>query len=820
MEILAFFLILNLSLPFLIRFVLIRRLHSASAIPFYAYIIGLAEDLFIVMELSLILPLSIAGAAALGFLIHLLLLVDVFLFQKMQLRMRLTYLYHLRHARSMIQSAQHLGLKSFLWLTAAIFLLQLFGYLFLYDHTPFSWITTLLCLGLGALSTTALLLPKQIAYAMNHILFQEQIDLLFRFCSYLKRKTSPTRTFTQSFSTSSPFSGQKQFEINIAPKEKPNILFLFLESVNAHAVNSDQNAMPHFNRLAKEGIFFSDFYSNGTLTYRAMISGLFGIPPATTARGLTPYIDIPLTGLPERLKKAGYKTAFHHNGSLVYDSQREFLQKHFDEIRDRSEIADGSIGWGAPDEYLMRYSANWLEEQKHPVFLTLFTITNHHPWILPDHYKAPAFSGSPLQQRFLQTVHYTDYALNLFVERLRAKNLSKKTILFILGDHGNPMGEHDKNYYNHRFLYEENVHTPLLILADGRIENPKTIHEIGSQIDLFPTVMDLLQLNGAHPACASSLMRSDSRRKAMLQNPYSEGFIGCREESWKWIENRLSSQGELYDLSIDPQETNNLALTHSTIAERLRRETREFFTRIDDYYQKLKRSPKSTSCLPHEIDCSLTLIKDRELIEQIHPHLRTIYLKNCLLLTDHSIEFIFSHCPQLEELNLYGLTDITDKALLNISSTNNLESINLTDAQQLTDQGVMHLAQSCPNLLELHLNGHNLTDQSILAIGQFCRRLTRFKLIEGHQISDEALISVFQNNPNLGRLVLNGCSHLTDRALEFLQHLPIELLWLIDTPRITDAGISHLAKLPIRSLVFKGCPQIQKKYLVADFNNF
>ena len=75
-------------------------------------------------------------------------------------------------------------------------------------------------------------------------------------------------------------------------------------------------------------------------------------------------------------------------------------------------------------------------------------------------------------------------------------------------------------------------------------------------------------------------------------------------------------------------------------------------------------------------------------------------------------------------------------------------------------------------------------------------------------MTDEALMAIFKNNPHLGRLVLQGCINFTDKILEALQQHPIEQLWLIDAPRITDEGIAHIAQLPLRSLRLEECPQL------------
>ena len=787
------FLILNCCLPFFLRIIFFD-----SSIPLQAQCIGFVEDFFVALELSLFMLLSVPLTALLGSFLQLYLLLDAMLYREMRLRMRLSDWKRLRDIRSLWDSARAMGLDRYLTAGSLIVSGYASAYFFLSDlRIDCYWII------LGGTGSIAILgaiwLPKRWGYAVHNALFQEQINLIR---SFGKKREIPT----ESLKGFSDRSGPKTFDIAIGAQEKPHIVFLFLESFAANAVGE---ATPRFNRLSQEGILFSNFYSNGTLTYRALISGLFGCPPGST-RGLLSYLNIPWESLPMRLKGAGYKSAFHHNGSLAYDYQREFLQKHFDILADRSDIEDLSFaGWGVHDEYLMEYSADFLKHQDHPTFLTLFTITNHHPWIVPEHYAAPVFSVPAPKSRFLQTMHYTDFALGRFVDLLRSKNLSKNTILFILGDHAHPMGEHAGNFYNSRFLYEENVHVPLLIWADGRIQRPTIIDELGSQIDLMPTILDLLNLPD-FPSCGDSLMRSRPNRRVMLQNPYSEGFIGCREGNWKWVDD-LCMEGELYDLSQDAHETKNLAADFPAVAEQLRSETRQFFAGIDHLYQNMKKDPPRAS--PCEMDCSEAMILDQELIDRVPSSIQKLNLQNCLLLTDRSIAYVLSHCPRLEELYLKGLTDLSDEVFDGVPFLNKLQLIHLPDAHRLTtDRGVGQLARLAPHLLELSLNARNLTDLGIRAIGQSCHHLIRLKLYEAHQITDEALIFLFQNNPHLGRVVIDGCDHLTDLALLSLQNHPIELLWIFDAPRLTDRGINDLAHLSIRSLAIKGCPLVTERF--------
>ncbi len=819
-----FFLILNLSVPLYLRL-------KKPSVPFYARWVGLLEDFFIVLELLWIAAISIPVAAVLGLCIHLVLLLDSILFRQMQLRWKFSYLVHLPHAGSFYSSAKELGLGRLIGGAAAILGLHVFGYFTVYRHFEgISLLQGVLTIGVGAAAfLRARAMPKKIAYVFNNIFFDLQmvqskkkeaassIAISSSESFRLLDENYPLWRFTKGF------TGEKQFDVKIGPDEKPHVMLIFLESFSAQAVGYEKKATPKFDRLAQEGILFSNFYSNGTFTYRALIGGLFGTPAGDTTKGLGPYVNVPFVGIPQLMKQAGYTSAFFHNGSLSFDKQREFLKNHFDVMADRNEIEDSpdtSTSWGAHDECLMRYTVDWLEKQKESTFTTLFTITNHHPWITPAHHVPPDFESSfnASHKRFLQTMHYTDYSLGLLVELLKAKNLSQKTVLVIVGDHGQPLGQHQGNFYYSRFLYEENVRVPLLIVADGRIAEPKVIDEIGSHVDLVPTLMDLLGLEGMQHGCGASLMRKNLDRTAMMHNPYAEGFLGCRQGPWKWIENQLSHEGELYDLNTDAEEKINLADVFPQVAEKLRLETQEYFSYLYDLHQQQKIVPLQTEkvCPPStlNLDFSTTMITDGELVQLTFdsPEVEKLNLHDCLLVGDEGIAALLSGCRRLEELNLKGITDLTDEAfergLEEIRPR--LRNLNISDAA-LSDRGLEVIARSCPNLSILSLQAKNLTDQSIEILSHSCRKLVRLKILEADQISEEALLTLIQNNRELGHVTLQGCPRLTDRVLEALQHHPLELLWIFDAPLLTDEGVAYLAKLPIRFLTLDGCPLLTEK---------
>ncbi len=187
-------------------------------------------------------------------------------------------------------------------------------------------------------------------------------------------------------------------------------------------------------------------------------------------------------------------------------------------------------------------------------------------------------------------------------------------------------------------------------------------------------------------------------------------------------------------------------------------------------------------------------------------------LRDCLLISDEGVAFLLAKCECLEELNLKGVTDVTDEAFEQLPRER-LRTLHISEAA-LSDLGLEKIVKVFPNLSILSLQGKNLTDRGIEALSQL-RNLVRLKILQMDNISEEVLIGVLKNNPHLGHLVLQGCKNVSDRTLEALQTHPLELLWILDAPQLTDEGIGYLAKLPIRFLTLEGCSLLTDKSIAS-----
>ncbi|MBI1902407.1 MAG: sulfatase-like hydrolase/transferase [Planctomycetia bacterium] len=538
--------------------------------------------------------LSAALATALFVALHFYLLVDFLLFNKTGLRMDYELLAFAADLETMSSSAVELGLGGLAAGVAALVVSLPLLFLFFrrqVQHWQPSWRLAAMLPVLAAIALLArAAIPAQVGYATNNLLLADETRLvslvltepaavggdddgaieLLTPKAEVFRRTSPDYPLLKE---TVGFTGEKQFEIAIAEGERPHVVFLFLESFRALDVGvlgGRHNVSPNFDRLSQGGILFTNFYGNGVQTSRAVVASLFGVLPCFSPMAeQESRTGVPMIGLADLFNRRGYQSAYFFAGPLAFESQDPFFKLHgYHELYGQEQMAPHFKGaartsWGLHDECLVRYAADWLAGQDaagQPAQMTMFTITNHHPWHVPPDYQPPTTAVDPDQEyaRFLQTFSYTDRCLGLFMRLLGERGLAKKTIVFVLADTGTPMGEHHGNHLLINYLYEENMRIPLLILAPGRIARPVKIDDVASQVDLLPTVMDIFGMQGLNHAVGTSLVRRVPGRTVYFNNPFAMQYLGLRRDKWKFIFNVAAEAPALYDVSADARESVNL----------------------------------------------------------------------------------------------------------------------------------------------------------------------------------------------------------------------------------------------------------------------
>lgn len=306
---------------------------------------------------------------------------------------------------------------------------------------------------------------------------------------------------------------EKDTTILVLNNSRPNIVLILLESWSADVIKSlggYDSITPEFDKLAGEGILFTQTYGTGGLSdegISAVLSGQPSLPSVIVVNQPDKYRKMP--SISGDLKKAGYYNYFIFGGQLNYGNIKSYIYSNqFDEIYEEKDLPRslprGRLG--VHDGYLLQYFLNDLKRLPQPFFAMIFTLSSHMPYDQPSNTKF--FWGGDAQQ-YINAVNYTDSCLGAFFQQVRKQPFYKNTLFILVSDHSHhsPRGWHPyaKEYRRVAFLWYGNV-----IKESFRgYRNEKYC----TQTDLAVTL--LTQLNIDH---------SEYKWSKNLFNPYSKSF--------------------------------------------------------------------------------------------------------------------------------------------------------------------------------------------------------------------------------------------------------------------------------------------------------
>lgn len=313
---------------------------------------------------------------------------------------------------------------------------------------------------------------------------------------------------------------RKSKPANILP-EKTNVVIIMLESFGNEwmAFNNedlDTSYTPFLDSLAGESMNFVNAYANGKKSIEAVPSIISSLPSLMD----NPYISSPygnntIKSLPDILKTQGYSSAFYHgatNGSMRFDGYA--AQAGFDRYFGRTEYNNDEhfdLTWGILDEYFNPWSARKMSEMKAPFFSTVFTLSSHHPYFIPkDRANITIHGPEPI----CGSISYGDYSLKQFFEEAKKQPWYDNTLFVICADH--TPSTKSSVYSQRNELYS----IPMMFYhPSGKLPKGNRT-EIIQQLDILPTVLDLLNIETEYYAFGNSLYQ-DQPREAIT---YLEGI--------------------------------------------------------------------------------------------------------------------------------------------------------------------------------------------------------------------------------------------------------------------------------------------------------
>ncbi|WP_298723301.1 LTA synthase family protein [uncultured Ferrovibrio sp.] len=285
-----------------------------------------------------------------------------------------------------------------------------------------------------------------------------------------------------------------------------NIVLVINESYGSTYIDSLDNKRgesisPNIDRLAKDGLLFTNVYATGDRTVRgleALLTSFAPIPGISTARrsGSEGMNSVPLL-----LRQFGYRSAFLYAGDGRFDNMGHFWETiGFDNVWDERDFSEKGFKtiWGYADEYLYKEATARLDQMTkdgQPAFLAMLTVSNHRPYTYPE----GRISKDPNAKTRTNAATYADWAFGNFVDNARGKPWFDNTVFVFIGDHGPKIN-------GSAHVPVDGFRVPLLFYAPKHIVAARD-GTLGSSLDMAPTLMGLLGISFDSPFFGIDLRR-------------------------------------------------------------------------------------------------------------------------------------------------------------------------------------------------------------------------------------------------------------------------------------------------------------------------
>lgn len=300
--------------------------------------------------------------------------------------------------------------------------------------------------------------------------------------------------------------------------KRPNILFIVMEGFGSHmvgALGGPKDVTPCFDRLTREGLWFTQCYASSFRTDRGIVAALNGYPgQPTTSIIRYPHKVASLPALPNVLRKSGYDTQMIYAGDMTYFNMADYYVSagHNRLIGDTNfNKSERKQSWGVPDAIV----ANWLLDDikrretigNKPWYITWLTLSSHEPFDVPYH---------RLADKKQNAFAYTDSVLGKLVDNLRKMPVWDNLLIVFVADHN----------FNEGYQVSTTpdfYHVPLLMVG-GAINKAQRIDRIVSQTDIPATLLAQMGLPHSDFNFSRDVM-STAYTNPSAFSTYSNGYV-------------------------------------------------------------------------------------------------------------------------------------------------------------------------------------------------------------------------------------------------------------------------------------------------------
>ncbi|MGE5295401.1 MAG: LTA synthase family protein [Solirubrobacterales bacterium] len=322
---------------------------------------------------------------------------------------------------------------------------------------------------------------------------------------------------------------------------------------------------PYLSSLAAQGVSFSNARSVLTHTTKALFALLTGRFPSAS-QDVSEAIPMaqPYASLATILKRRlGFRTAFFQSATGTFESRPGLVHNlGFDKFFTREDLHDPNqfIGYLGADEFAMLDPIRqWIQSENTPFLMVVLCSVTHDPYDVPAWFEK---GESAVEDRYMQTIRYTDRFLAALDAQLTEMNLADDTIFCVAGDHGEAFEEHRSMMGHDRIIYDEVLRIAMCLRAPGLVEPGTRITAPVSSVDLAPTILGLLGFE-TEPMCFdgfNALAPMPADRTVYLSGWMQQGPAGFIQGDRKVVYDPQDDRIEVFHLNADPLELNGSEL--------------------------------------------------------------------------------------------------------------------------------------------------------------------------------------------------------------------------------------------------------------------
>ncbi len=370
--------------------------------------------------------------------------------------------------------------------------------------------------------------------------------------------------------------------------EKPyNIILFILEShtgaFSGYIREDSSSITPNLDRMANQGIAFTNCYANGKRSAHGISSILMSwpnLPGLPLISRMESVNEAPSLGT--TLQGIGYETIFMYGGDAQFDNMKGFVTANgFDRIIERNDFPGSQEGtkWGIYDHHVFDHTLEVLDQASKPIFLTLFTTSNHQPWTIPPEYeeKIPVYSDTLYNRgKVHRSMSYVDLVLGEFMDKASGMDWYDNSIFVFIADHSLSVARD-------QLQGMRNAHIPFVIYAPGLPLEARRIDMPVSQVDVAPTLLGLIDYSQPYTFFGQDVLSSDSTLACRITG--DEAF--WLEGNYLYTE-RLGQDAKLYEVTYPIEAVQKEVDSNSPLFSYYQRHFRSYIQTGSNQFEKFR----------------------------------------------------------------------------------------------------------------------------------------------------------------------------------------------------------------------------------------